>query len=177
MDKPLFDITPLPGYPEPYGTLLATLQDGTREWRTELTEPTPAEIVWQPYPKSHSIGGVLLHIAEVEAYWIEEFCVGRKIDPEEAKLHMSSEIDQYGGSWPTPPMEPLAYYYDLLDTVRIRTLESVKSFGPPESVKETEWDITSMRWVLAHVIGHESYHAGQAVLLAEMGKHLRGESR
>src|ERR1022692_3103830 len=105
-----FDIAPRPGYPEPYGTLLATLEDGTREWREELGEPEPELIAWQPYPKGHSIGGVLLHIAEVEAYWVEEFCLGREIDPEEAKLHMSAEIDQYAGSWPSPPAQSISYY-------------------------------------------------------------------
>src|SRR4051812_38697674 len=106
-----YDIAPLPGYPEPFGTLLATLQDGTREWREELGDPDPQLIAWQAVPKGHSIGGVLLHIAECEAYWVENFCLGRAIDPEEAKLHMSDEIDQYGGSWPTPPEKPIAYYY------------------------------------------------------------------
>jgi uncharacterized damage-inducible protein DinB len=173
MSKPHFDIAPLPCYPEPYATFLATLQDGTREWRDELGDPDPRLIVWQPYPKSHSIGGVLLHIAEVEAYWFEEFCLGRTISPEESLTYMSSEIDQYGGSWPTPPEEPIAYYYDLLDKVRARTLESFKNFPAPEFVKEREWESTTMRWVVGHVIQHESYHAGQAVLLHEMGKRMR----
>jgi len=174
MSKPHYDIAPLPGYPEPYGTLLATLQDGSREWRDELGEPDPESIVWQPYPKSHSIGGVLLHIAEVEAYWIEEFSLGRTIDPEEAKLYMSAEIDQYAGSWPTPPKEPIGYYFEILEKVRTRTLESVKSFAPPETIIEREWETTTLRWVLAHVIEHDSYHGGQAVLLKALADSMRG---
>jgi len=173
METPRFDVEPLPGYPEPYGTLLATLQDSTREWRDELGDPEPDLIVWQPYPKSHSIGAVLLHIAEVEAYWIEEFSLGRAIDPEEAKLHMSAEIDQYAGSWPTAPAEPIAYYFALLDRVRARTLESVKSFASPETAMDSKWGATTLRWVLAHVVGHDSYHGGQAVLLKELGTKMR----
>ncbi|HEY3779432.1 MAG TPA: DinB family protein [Fimbriimonadaceae bacterium] len=173
MSKPHFDIAPLPVYPEPYATLLSTLQDSSREWRDELGEPTPELIVWQPYPKGYSIGGVLLHIAEVEAYWFEEFCLGRTISPEEAQTYMSAEIDQYNGSWPSPPKEPISYYYDLLDKVRARTLETFKNFPGPEVVHEREWETTTMRWVVAHVIGHDSYHGGQAVLLHEMGKRVR----
>ena len=171
MSKPHYDIAALPGYSEPYGMLLSILQDGSREWREELEDPAPELIVWQPYPKSHSIGGILLHIAEVESYWVEECSLGREIDPVEAKLY--AEIDQYGGSWPTPPLEPIGYYFDLLDKVRARTLESVKAFDSPEAVRERERETVSLRWVLAHVIEHESYHGGQAVLLQEMGKRMR----
>jgi len=31
------DVKPLPGYQDPYGLLAAILQDGTNEWRMELT--------------------------------------------------------------------------------------------------------------------------------------------
>jgi uncharacterized damage-inducible protein DinB len=174
MSGPFYDLAPLLGYPEEYGTLLATLQDGTREWREELGEPDPKLIIWQAVPKGHSIGGVLLHIAEVEAYWVEEVGLGRTIDPEELKLHMSAEIDQHEGSWPIPPNEPIAYYYDILDKVRARTLESVKAFGPVDEVKTTRWGTMTLRWILAHVVEHESYHAGQAVVLHEIGRRMAG---
>jgi len=174
MSEPFYDIAPLPGYPEPYGTLLATLQSASLDWREELGEPDPKHIVWQPVPNGHSIGGVLLHIAEVEAYWVEEFCLGRTIDPEEAKLHMSADINQYEGTWPTPPEEPIAFYYDLLYNVRGRTLESVKSFEPADTVKASKWGTMTLRWVLAHVIEHDAYHGGQAVLLNEIGTRMLG---
>lgn len=168
-----FDVAPLPGYHDPYGILLAAMQDGTREWRGEMGDLDPKLIVWQPVPKGHSIGGVLLHIAECEAWWVEEVCLGRAIDPEEAKLHMTEEIDQYNGSWPTPPEEPMSYYYDILDRVRARTLESVKSF-PAEGTVQAHGDTYTPAWVLSHVLQHESYHGGQAVLLQELGLRLRG---
>jgi uncharacterized damage-inducible protein DinB len=174
MSSTFYDIAPFPDYPQEYGTLLATLQDGTREWREELGDPDPKLIAWQAVPNGHSIGGVLLHIAEVEAYWIEEVGLGRTISPEELKLHMSAEIEQYAGCWPTPPAQPISYYYDILDKVRVRTLESVKAFGPVDDVKATKWGTMTLRWILAHVIEHESYHAGQAVLLHEIGKRMAG---
>jgi len=172
MSKPHYTIAPLQGYPEPYGTLLATLEDSSREWRGELWNPDQKSIIWQAVPQGHSVGAVLLHIAEVEAYWIEEVCLGRALDPEESILYMSAEIDQDAGIWPVPPEKPIEYYYDLLDKVRARTLESVKSFGAPDSVVNTRWGTMTLSWVLAHVIEHDSYHGGQAVLLNELAKRL-----
>lgn len=167
-----YHIDPLPGYAEPYGTLLATMQDGTREWREELGSPDPKLIVWQPVSKGHSIGGIMLHIAECEAYWIEEIALGNTIDPEEARLHMTAEIDQYNGSSPTPPEEPIEYYYAILDRVRERTLERFKSMAPASTIKPQREDTMTLGWILGHILQHESYHGGQAVLLSELGKRL-----
>jgi uncharacterized damage-inducible protein DinB len=166
-------LTPPPGYQEPYGTLLATLQDGSREWREELGNPDPKHIVWQAVPNGHSIGALLLHIAEVEVYWIEQVCLGREIDPEEAKLYMSDEIDQDNGMWPTPPEKPISYYFDILDRVRARTLESVKDFEPSDTVRERRGGNTvTLGWILAHVVEHDSYHGGQAVLMHEIARRM-----
>jgi len=173
MSENHFDVAPLPGYPVEYGLLLSSLQSVTHEGRDELGEVDPDVICWQPCPNGHSIGGVLLHIAEVEAYWIEEFSLGRIISPEEAKMCMSAQIDQHAGTWPTPHHEPLSFYYELLDRIRARTLESLRQFEPPDTIKQSRWGTMTLRWVLAHVAEHEAYHMGQAVLLKHMSTHLR----
>ena len=165
MAKPFLDTAPKQGYREPYATLLSALAKQTAAWRGQLELPTPEQIVWQPYPNGHSIGGLLLHVAEVEADWIENVCCGIQLSAEERKLFMSAETDAFEGTWPVPPKEPIEYYFDLLDKVRARTLESVKSFGDPDMLVEAEWGNVTLRWVLAHLIWHESYHGGQAVLL------------
>ena len=165
-----FDVDPLPGYHPEYGLMLAIMQDGTREWRDELGEIEPEGIVWQAYPGGYSIGGVMLHIAEVEVYWIEEFCLGRKLSQEDEKLFMSKEIEQYEGKWPTSPKEPLAYYFRILDDVRARTLEAYKQMGDPKEIKPRRDEEYTLAWVLAHVVEHESYHGGQIVMLKELCK-------
>jgi uncharacterized damage-inducible protein DinB len=61
----------------------------------------------------------------------------------------------------------LAYYYEIQDRVRARTLESIKTFPDPATVIEREgWSSSvTLRWILNHVVAHESYHGGQAVML------------
>jgi uncharacterized damage-inducible protein DinB len=165
----LFDAHPLPGYQEPYGLLCAILQDGSNEWRWEL-DPNLSEdaIVWQPHPGMHSIGGVILHIVEVEVFWFEQFVLDQTPDQEERALLMADEIDQDSWAWPTPPLKPLSWYFELHDRVRLRTLESIKSWPAPDFEKELGGDPRTMRWVLGHVIQHEAYHGGQAVLLQRL---------
>ena len=165
------DAAPLPGYPEPYGLLCSILQDGTNEWRWELDQNLSEDaIVWQPSPGSHSIGAVILHIIEVEIFWFEHVALGMPMDPEERRLTMADEIDQDAGRWPEPHRKPLSWYFELHDRIRARTLESIKKWPPADSTKEFHGDQITMRWVFGHVIQHEAYHGGQAVLLQELWK-------
>ncbi len=170
MQKRRFDVEPTNGYPAEYGLLISALLDGTREWRDELEDVTEEAIVWQAFPKGHSIGGVILHMIDVEAFWIETAALGRDRAPEELKELLSEETDQYGFNWVVPPKKPISYYFELQDKVRVRTLESIKSFPDPATVISRDgWEYEmTLRWVLNHVVAHEAYHGGQAVMLKAM---------
>jgi uncharacterized damage-inducible protein DinB len=165
------DAKPLPGYEEPYGLLCAILQDGTNEWRWEL-DPNLGEdaVVWQAYPGGHSIGGIILHIIAVEVFWFERFALGLPGDPEEGKLLMWEETDVDEWRWHEPHRQPLSWYFELHDRIRARTLESIKEWPPADATKVLDGRPRTMRWVLGHVIQHEAYHGGQAVLLSHLWK-------
>jgi len=162
----MIDARPLPGYQEPYGLLCAILQDATNEWRWEL-DPQLSEdaVVWQPYPGAHSIGAIILHIINAEVFWFERFALDLPRDAEEGKVTMAQEIDVDAWSWPEPPRQPISWYFELHDRIRARTLESVKKWPEPDFAKDRDGQPRTMRWVLGHVIQHEAYHGGQAVLL------------
>ncbi|MES1147247.1 MAG: DinB family protein [bacterium] len=167
----LIDAHPIAGYREPYGLLAAILQDGTNEWRWEL-DPNLSEdaIVWQPYPQSHSIGGAILHIISVEVFWFEEFVLQLPQDAEEKKLLLADVTDVDTGQWPEPHRKPLSWYFELHDRVRARSLEGFKNWPEPEFSRDLGGHPRTMRWVFGHVIQHESYHGGQAVMLQELWK-------
>lgn len=165
----LIDVAPLVGYQEPYGLLCAILQDATNEWRWELDPHLSEEaIVWQPHPGMHSIGAVIMHIIFVETYWFERFALAEPWNDEERALLLAGETDVDEWRWPEPPKQPLTWYFELQDRIRARTLESIKRWPSPETTKTHDGRETSMRWVLGHVIQHEAYHGGQAVLLQRL---------
>lgn len=159
-----YDVCPDPAYHPDIGPLLAALQDGTRHWRQELAEVDVETITWQPFPGAHSIGALMLHIAEVEAYWIETVMAGRELSEAEQRELLSDEIDQYSVNWPTPPSEPIEYYDGILRRIRARTVETLKAFDQPADIRTGRNEYT-LRWIVAHVLHHESYHGGQAVFL------------
>jgi uncharacterized damage-inducible protein DinB len=162
----LIDAKPLHGYPEPYGLLCSILVDGTREWRSMLDEHLSEDaVVWQPYPGTHSIGAIMLHIIGVEIFWFEGFALNLPPDPNERDLTLADKFDVEFSNWPEPPRKPISWYFDFHDRIRVRTLESIKKWPDPEFSREWEGQPRTLRWVLGHVIQHEAYHGGQAVLL------------
>lgn len=170
----VFDVAPLPGCHPEIGILAASLIDSSREWRDELGQASEDQIVWQARPGGHSIGAELLHIAEVEIWWLHHIVCGRPMDPEESKLLMSEQIMQDEGQWPTPHRLPLEWYLGILDSVRERTLALLPEMGDPERMIHREkWNHDySVRWIWSHVVQHDSYHGGQAVLLKDLAPQM-----
>jgi len=172
-----YDVQPLEGYPADLGLMLATLQETTRDWRGDMLaegEPTEDELVWQARPGGHSLGAIFLHIADVEISWIEEFALGRKMSEADLQRLMVKETRANEGIWPTPPRKSYAWYLEQMDESRRRTLEACRDFPALETEYrfQDRFDLT-YRWTLAHVIGHEAYHAGQAMLLHDLYVHQK----
>jgi uncharacterized damage-inducible protein DinB len=165
-----FDVAPLPGYPLEIGLQAAALLNGSHKWLRELGEVDEATLVWQPFENGHSIGALMLHIADVEAWWIETVLAGRELSEEEIRRHLSEDTDQYGVRWPVPPRVPLAEYLDALQNVRSRTLKTLQEVEDLSETRIRSESEFTLRWIVNHVIQHESYHGGQAVLIKLMAE-------
>jgi uncharacterized damage-inducible protein DinB len=152
--------------------LFGALQDSTREWRENLGDVEAAAIAWQPYPSGPSIGGELLHLAAAETYWFSKFVEGNDPDATDPAIRFDNALDQYAGQWPTPPSESLAWYFDVLDHHRELTRQSLIRQPNPISLHPGSETRITLRWIVSHIVQHDSYHGGQAVLLHEMWKRL-----
>ncbi|WP_309685764.1 DinB family protein [Armatimonas sp.] len=144
---------------------LVQLDQASHEWLSELGDDVnEAELIWQAFPDGHSIGAVLTHIAEVEAYWLHHIACGEPYQDMEGDV-LNGEIDQYGIKWPPPPPHPLSFYKALLATTRDKTKTLIGALeNPNHTALRGEREFT-LSWLMTHVIVHEAYHGGQAVLL------------
>ncbi|HEY3267662.1 MAG TPA: DinB family protein [Armatimonadota bacterium] len=169
MDHARNDVTPVEGLDVQSGLLLAMLDMATAEWREEMGAVPDEVVCRQSYPRGQSIGALILHMATVESAWITGVAAGRERSEEELKTLLSREIDPDGPEWPAPPAQPLSWFLAQHDAVRARTRQIVAELQDPErlgySAHRPGREFT-LRWLLAHVILHEAYHGGQAVLLA-----------
>jgi len=168
-----YELSPDPAGNGQLETLLACINDGTREWREYLEEPPIEAIVWQPYPNGPSIGGQILHIASCEVYWLQLFVAGLGVDLSEPDMAYDSTLDQDNHHWPTPPSQPLSWYFEIQDRRRAESVAFIRSHGDPSAVYPRRDCEVTFGWIVAHLVEHDSYHGGQAVLLNEMWKKLR----
>ena len=158
------------------GVLIATLLDGGREWRENLGNPSPEAVVWQPYPNGPSIGGLILHIASCEWYWLGNFANGEPEPVGNSAIEYDLALDQYGPHWPAPPAQPIEWYFEILAAQRAQTVEMIRAHGNPKrTLPRKDYEVT-YEWIVAHLVEHDSYHGGQAVLLHEMRKAMTGIS-
>ena len=160
------DVLPVPSADVQIGLLRAMPDEGTRDWREELGVVPDETVLWQPFPGGHSIGALILHIADVEAYWLHQIGAGQARSEEGLARLLSEETQQYDLSWPQPPALPLSWFLAQHDEIRARTHEIVSTWNDPAHVRPREDAEFTRRWLLHHVLIHEAYHGGQAVLLS-----------
>ncbi len=160
------DVPPVAGLDVQTGLLLAMLDDATNDWREELGEVSEEAVVWQSFPGGHSIGALILHIADVEAYWLHQIGAGQARFEEELARLLSKETQQYDISWPRPPAQALPWFLAQHDEIRARTRQIVSTWDDPAHVRPRKDTEFTRRWLLHHVLTHEAYHGGQAVLLS-----------
>ena len=157
----------------PVSVMLAMLDETTRKWRREIGRVGRETVAWQPAQDAHSIGMLILHLADVEAYWLHEVASGNPLEDDDLKLFKSEETRQYAGIWPAPPKKPLSWFYEQHDRIRAHTHQlHADRVDPGLLIKQGNRRIT-LRWLIHHVIHHEAYHGGQAVLLQSLHRKLR----
>lgn len=171
-----YDLVAVEGFPTETGLWLATLQNSTAKWKANLGRVDKNAVVWQQRPQGPSIGALILHLIESELYWLESFAAGNRFRSSDAKLLLSKETRQYGGKWPVPYPNPIDWYFELQEGYRIRAWDSIRNLEP-DTLIERSGSTFSLRWIMAHVLQHDSYHGGQAVLLHEQYKAARQASR
>jgi len=172
----LEDIEPDPALPLDLGILLATWKDGIREWRDNLGAPPPEAVTWQIYPEGPSIGGILLHLASCDQFWLQEFAEKATLDRTDPAIAYDLSMDQYIPRWPAPPAEPIEWYFDILDRARTSVFASIAQHSDSLSEHPNGEYASTYRWIVAHLVQHDSYHGGQAVLLHETWKKLSASS-
>lgn len=162
----IIDIRPLSCMERQLGLIAKMIEEGTKRWRQELGDIDDDCVVWQPFPNGHSIGAVILHVSDVEQYWIQEVALSRARTRDDLRALYSLATDQNHCHWPAPPKRPLFWYLALHDHVRKTTLCAIEQFGQADRLARVGESAYSIRWILHHLMFHESYHGGQAVLLA-----------
>lgn len=157
------------GYDPEVVTLWEALEDGDDHWIKALGKRVSGEAMqWAPVEGAHSIGYVLLHTVEWERWWCQSFVGGERLPILEVGGVETRKYANFG-KCPKPPAEGLDWYLELMMETHRECLPYFKGRDAGERIQKSGWDVT-VQWVAGHMVDHDSYHGGQAVLLHELWK-------
>ncbi|MEQ1822802.1 MAG: DinB family protein [Fimbriimonadaceae bacterium] len=149
----------------PMDSLLSLLEESTRLWRNEIGEIGESAILWRPFPKGHSIGGIMLHMADEESLCVEEV-IGQGQRTAETRELLKSDFSPHKGPiWPDPEPWPLYRYYEIQNWVRantVRTLQNIADTSAP--VSHPHLGEIPIGMLVLKLIQHESFHVGEIAL-------------
>lgn len=146
--------------------LVGVWQDSTREWLGEMGEVSDAAVTWSAGQSSPSIGALMLHMMDAENAWIRETMLGLAARESEA-LQIAAKVNVDERDFPAPPAWPFARYVELLREYRADLIDLLKDKRATDWVTSPRGNRLTVRWILGHLIQHDSYHGGQCVLLHE----------
>jgi uncharacterized damage-inducible protein DinB len=159
-------------------TLLGFLQYQRDTLRWKCTGLTAAQLSMRVAPSTLTLGGLLKHLAVVEAGWLNQFFAGGVVKPS-----WFDEMDQDDHDWSLTSAagaapEQLFAWFDESITVSDQIIADALA-GPDGlaslSKEEDEGRQISLRWIVCHLIEEYARHNGHADLLRESIDGTTGE--
>ncbi len=163
-------------------TLLGFLQY-QRDSVLKVVEGLPEE-AWQTpvVPSGWTVAGMLAHLGGVEHHWLQDAVLGRVAEPSSQE---ESSQDEEGGYDPTAAFISDASGADLIANYReeCKRSDEVLAVTPLSAVprgldchEDAEYaaQITSVRWIVLHVIEETAVHSGHLEIAREL---LDGSTR
>jgi uncharacterized damage-inducible protein DinB len=169
------DLLPERGCTPEVGRWLAALEELRLGTLLLLHNLDVNQLSWTPGPGANSIGTLLTHIAESEAFWVIERIGGRPLPAERRELY---RMDLFGEAHaPQVPPASAMHFIGILADLRTETQEVLSSLRDPDLEGKRVWndplrpenqEVFTVRWILNHVLTHEAHHRGQIALTRKL---------
>lgn len=169
------EFVPPGGFSPRLGRLVHALEDlraETAALAANLESDTLARV---PFEGGNSIGTLLVHIAEAEAFWILERIGGRPLSRERRELY---RMDLFGRSRASQAQRaPASFFLGLLADLRVESREILAALRDGDMDGRRTWidpnepsdqEVFTVGWILIHLYGHESHHQGQIAMIRRM---------
>ena len=128
------------------------------ELRVAVRDLTPEQLAWTCHQHPGSVGQLLGHIAENEAFWISAVAKGETVDFSRfenltGREDLLAVVDEYAG-----------VMRDFLEHEHIENWDRVFY----RYVEDNQEEKFSQRWLIWHVVEHQARHRGQIFMLMRM---------
>ena len=127
---------------------------------------------------SITLGGLLKHLANVEANWFSRWLHGRDWEPPWDTVDWKADPDwDWNSAADDPPEQLFALWQDAVARSRSLVAQALAEGGLERLARRTWPDgrAPSLRWILVHMIEEYARHNGHADLLRESVDGLTGE--
>ncbi|MDX1628379.1 MAG: DinB family protein [Fulvivirga sp.] len=158
-----YEIKPEQGYTPQIGIMVDMLEDLKNRIVREVQDLSQEQTDYLFDEQANSIGAIVMHLAATEVYYQVETLEGRSMTKEERELWgVASNLG--AASREELQGKPVAYYLNLWDQVREKTLEGLKT-------KDDDWFAANIdeginnHWAWFHVMEHQAHHRGQIALI------------
>ena len=165
-------LTPHPGLSTGIGYYLSGMEE-VRNQLNVAVKSIPDDLIGRPaFLGAHSIGGLVLHIGEAEWFFMQMIVSGHQLTEEDSKKPYWDILDD---------LERVArngytaeFCLNEIELIRNQTRDVLFSFNDKDLQRiipfERNGETTeyNLRWILHHLIDHESQHKGQIFMLKRL---------
>lgn len=165
-------LTPHPGLSTGIGYYLSGMEEVRNQLKVAVKN-IPDDLIGKPaFLGAHSIGGLVLHIGEAEWFFMQMIVSGHQLTEEDSKAPYWDILDDlervarngYTAEFCLNEIEKIRNQTrDVLFSYNDKDLERIITFE--RHGETTEYNL---RWILHHLIDHESQHKGQIFMLKRL---------
>lgn len=165
-------LTPHPGLSTGIGYYLGGMEEVRSQLVAAVKNISDDKIGKPAFLGVHSIGGLVLHIAEAEWFWVQMVFRGHQLTEEDKTMACWDILDDverisrngYTAEFCLLEAERIRNQTrDVLFSCSDKDLDRLFTFE--RNGKITEYNL---RWILHHLVDHESQHKGQILMLKRL---------
>ena len=166
---PLHTLIPYPGLSRDIGLLFSGMEEVRGQVRDAVISLNEQQIGRPAFLGSHPIGALVLHIGEAEWWWLQCIVLGNKIDDAVRSMACWDVLEDPEGF--AKRGYTAEYCLNEIQKIRQQTRELLLTWTDADL--EKTYNIQkqdglhehTLRWILHHLIDHESQHKGQILML------------
>ena len=165
-------LTAAEGFTPGIGLYVSGMEEVREQVRDAVAELTGEKFNRAAFLGAHSIGALVLHIGEAEWWWMQCNVAGHELTDEDRKAPFWDVLDEpeafrrrgYTADFCLKQLDNIRdQTRALLATFNDNDLERIISYKRRGQIHEQ-----SLRWILHHLIDHESQHKGQILMLKRL---------
>lgn len=165
-------LQPVPNFSPEIGVFLASLYKIRNAWTAAVKDLSKTELAAKILPDVQPIGTIIIHIAEVEYFWIQQIVEGKELT---AKIQNLLHHDLWFKDFAAHDLG-IEYCLEVVEKIHQMTLEILAKFTDSDleksfvRVREDRETHYSLRWILVHLLEHDAEHKGQMLMIKRLLK-------